>query len=83
MYNMYGFIVYFLVLDTTRLWDQLVYPGFLRLVGGSYITEGRVEIYCNEQWGTVCDDALGPLEADTICRQLGYSEALDYDHLQL
>lgn len=68
---------------TTKLWDQLVYPGFLRLVGGSYITEGRVEIYCNGQWGTVCDDALGPLEADTICRQLGYSEALNYDHLKL
>ena len=55
----------------------------LRLIGGSYITDGRVEIYCNNEWGTVCDDGVSRIEADTICRHLGYSESVRYDHLIL
>lgn len=73
------FIVF--VIDSTRLWESLNYPGMLRLVGGTYITDGRVEIYCNGQWGTVCDDGISNIEASTMCRQLGYSEAVRYDHL--
>ena len=57
--------------------------GLLRIVGGSYVTEGRVEVYCNNWWGTICDDGLSNIEADTMCRQLGYSESIRYDHLIL
>ena len=39
-----------------------------------YTSEGVVEIYCNDQWGTVCDGGeFGPNEADTVCEDLGYS----------
>ncbi|XP_072182335.1 galectin-3-binding protein A-like [Diadema setosum] len=47
----------------------------VRLVGGSNEREGRVEISCNGQWGTVCDDGWDINEAHVVCRDLGYSSA--------
>jgi len=43
----------------------------LRLVGSGLPREGRLEIYYNGQWGTVCDDRFGSLDATVACVQLG------------
>ena len=42
-----------------------------RLYDGHNSRSGRVEIYINGQWGTVCDDDWTTGSSTVVCRQLG------------
>ena len=53
--------------------------GQLRLVGGDYPSEGRVEIYISDTslWSSIYDDYdVSNNVANSICRQLGYTGAI-------
>ncbi|XP_072024616.1 scavenger receptor cysteine-rich domain-containing protein DMBT1-like [Amphiura filiformis] len=51
-------------------------PVPMRLVDGASPSEGRVELYFNGDWGTVCDDDWNLNDAHVICNNLGYNGAL-------
>ena len=69
--------------DHTRIWDSYRYLGMIRLQKGRYSNQGRVEVYCNGQWGTICNDGFDFKDAYTVCRQLGYTGYVNYNHLTL
>ncbi|NXT51966.1 MARCO protein, partial [Pluvianellus socialis] len=50
------------------------FNSFIRIVGEG--RRGRVEIFHQDSWGTICDDGWSIQDASVVCRMLGYSRAL-------
>ena len=62
-------------------YTYIEFSGAIRITGSSstsYIPShsGRVEVYLNNQWGTISDDLWDINDAHVACRMLGYANAL-------
>ena len=57
--------------------DDTTAEGDIRLADGK-AGSGRLEIYLEGQWGTVCDDFFDMDDAMVVCRQLKYKSAVAY-----
>lgn len=47
----------------------------VRLVGGSDDSIGRVELFHNGTWGTICNDDFEIVDAAVICSMLGFNNS--------
>ena len=60
-----------LIFHTSLAYEE----GYIRLTGGQDFSEGRVEIFHDGVWGTVCDDDWDMNEAQVVCQQLNFTGA--------
>ena len=56
--------------------DYSVAGDYIRLVDGNSPEEGRVEVYHNGEWGSVCDDGWDLNDAKVVCLELGFQRAI-------
>nr|XP_031846099.1 uncharacterized protein LOC116432824 isoform X3 [Nomia melanderi] len=45
----------------------------IRLAGSNNSYEGRIEVKVLGVWGQVCDDGFGMIDADVVCKELGFT----------
>uniref|UniRef100_A0A1A7WA94 Scavenger receptor class A member 5 n=1 Tax=Iconisemion striatum TaxID=60296 RepID=A0A1A7WA94_9TELE len=57
--------------------EKAVEEVLVRLVNGSGPHQGRVEVFHERRWGTVCDDNWDKNDGGVVCRMLGYRGAAE------
>ncbi|XP_051945374.1 galectin-3-binding protein A-like [Xyrauchen texanus] len=78
MYLLFPLLFLHVSAQRWTLFDEKLKPtreGRVRLVG-DLPSSGRVEVYHDGQWGSVCDDGWEMAEAQVVCRQLGFPGAI-------
>ena len=61
--------------------DSSYQEGNIRLVGGDYNWEGRVEIFYSGIWSAISDTSWNSSDATVVCRQLRHSTEGEYIEL--
>ncbi|XP_073701089.1 galectin-3-binding protein B-like [Garra rufa] len=79
MYLLWPLLFLYVSAQRRTLFDarqkQPTQEGNVRLVG-DLDSSGRVEVYHDRQWGSVCDDGWDLAEAQVVCRQMGFPGAI-------
>ena len=70
--SMFFSILSVVSLTSNHYTDAQYRYGDIRLVGGSYQWEGRVEIFISGTWGTITDSEWTNNDAQVVCRKLGH-----------